>query len=51
MRKVIGPYSPHNLQTFFPGLFICAIVYVNKVQVGICLGSLELYHVYRCQEA
>jgi hypothetical protein len=51
MRKVISHYPLHNLQIFFPGLFICAILYVSQVNVGICLGSSEFYHVYCCQQA
>jgi hypothetical protein len=50
MHKAIRLYSVHNLQIFYPGLFICAILYVSQVQVGICLGSLEFYHDYRCQQ-
>jgi hypothetical protein len=32
------------------GLFTCAILDVSQVQVGICVGSLEFYHVYQCQQ-
>jgi hypothetical protein len=51
MQKAISPYSLHNLQIFFSGLFICAILYVSQDQVGLRLGNLEFYHVYRSQRA
>jgi hypothetical protein len=51
VHKGVRPYLLHNVKIFFPGLFICAIRYVNQVQVGICLGSLEFCHVNRCQQA
>jgi hypothetical protein len=50
MHKAIRPYSLHNHQIFFPGLFLCAVLYVSQVQDGICLGSLEFYHVDRCKQ-
>jgi hypothetical protein len=34
------------LQIFLPGVFIYTILYFSQVQVGICLGSLELYYVH-----
>jgi hypothetical protein len=43
-RKAIRPYSLHNLQIFFPGLFMRAVFYISQVQIRICLGSLEFYH-------
>jgi hypothetical protein len=51
MHKAIRPYLLHNLQIFFPGLFICAVFYISQVQVRICLGSSEFHHVHWCQQA
>jgi hypothetical protein len=44
MHKAIRSYSLRNLQIFFPELSVCAVHYVSRVQVGICLSSLEFYH-------
>jgi hypothetical protein len=51
MHKATRRYSLHNLQIFFPGLFICAVFYISQVQIRICLGSLELYHIHWWQKA
>jgi hypothetical protein len=51
MHKANRHYSLHTLQILFPGLLLCAILHVSQVQIGICLGNLEFYHVYRCQQA
>jgi hypothetical protein len=32
MHKAFNPYWLHNLQIFFPGMFICVILYVSQVQ-------------------
>jgi hypothetical protein len=46
MHKAIRPYLLHNLQIFFPGLFIRAVFYISQVQIRICFISLEFYHVH-----
>jgi hypothetical protein len=51
IMEAIKPYSLHNLRISFSGLVIGANLYATHAQVGICVGSLQFYHVKRCQQA
>jgi hypothetical protein len=39
-------YAVTNLQIFLLGVFVYTLLYFSQVQVGICLGSLELHYVH-----